>query len=102
MKITVKTDHDININCCPMTIVTSLEERDQTVKLFKVLQSSVNLAAEENKALESAIYTIKSLAPIVQQLERFQAALTELMAYFVGLQHELIFATRLVETGGES
>lgn len=101
MKITVKTDHDIDINRCPISIVASSEERDQTVKLFKVLQSSVNLAAEENKALESAIYTINSLAPIIQQLERFQSALTELMSYYVGLQHELIFATRLREIGGE-
>lgn len=101
MKITVKTDHDINIDCHPATIVTSLADRDRALKLCKVLQSSVNLAAEESKAIESAIYSISSLAPIIQQLERFQSALTELMAYYVGLQHELIFAVRLKEIGGE-
>lgn len=101
MKITVKTDHDINLDCHPSSIVTSLDERDQALKLYRILQSSVNLAHEESKALESATYSINNLAPIIQQLERFQSALTELMAYYVGLQHELLFATRLKELGGE-
>lgn len=102
MKITIKTDHDINLDCHPVTLVTSSEEREQALKLYKMLQSSVNLAAEESKAIESAIYSADSLAPIIQQLERFRSALTDLMAYYVGLQHELIFAERLKELGGES
>lgn len=101
MKITIKTDHEFNVDCKPATITSSIEEKEQALKLYKVLQSSVNLAAEESKAFESAIYSVETLAPIIQQLERFQSALAELTAYYVGLQHELIFAIRLKELGGE-
>lgn len=101
MKITINTDHEVSFSGSVFSIITSQDELHNVLKLYKVLQSSINLASEESKAVESAIYNVDVLAPIIQQLERFQSALTDLMAYYVGLQHELLFAIRLKQLGGE-
>lgn len=95
MKITVSTEHEVNLVGSKYSIITSREELDNVLKLYRILQSSINLAYEESKSIESAIYNVDILAPIIQQLERFHSALSEIMAYYVGLQAEIFFTIRL-------